>query len=128
MAKIIQFKSPLAKKIKAGFRGYPIATIAFYGPDNKKATKVVVGVFENENQKNPVQMEKWFSNNEIRTDIKILNAIKNYITKNKVRSVVMGNKILGCPHEAGIDYPEGESCPQCPFWDGRDRFTDELIE
>jgi hypothetical protein len=29
--------------------------------------------------------------------------------------------MLGCPHEEGIDYPEGEACPECPYWAGRDR-------
>jgi hypothetical protein len=27
----------------------------------------------------------------------------------------------GCPHEEGVDYPEGEACPDCPFWAGRSR-------
>ena len=27
----------------------------------------------------------------------------------------------GCQHEEGIDYPEGELCPDCPFWAGRER-------
>jgi hypothetical protein len=26
------------------------------------------------------------------------------------------------PHEEGIDY-EGATCPACPFWAGRDRWT-----
>lgn len=30
--------------------------------------------------------------------------------------------------EEGIDYPDGGSCPPCPFWAGRDRFTHELIQ
>ncbi|MGQ9617167.1 MAG: hypothetical protein ACUVWJ_12305 [Spirochaetota bacterium] len=34
----------LSKSTMKGFRGYPIATIAFYGPDDKKATKAVVGI------------------------------------------------------------------------------------
>src|SRR5712692_4405008 len=29
--------------------------------------------------------------------------------------------IIGCPHEEGIDYPEGKSCPQCPYWARRAR-------
>src|SRR3954470_24222466 len=33
-----------AKRPRGGFRGYPVATIAFYGPDNKKATKVAVAI------------------------------------------------------------------------------------
>jgi hypothetical protein len=33
------------RKFRSGFRGYPIATVAFYGPNDKLATKVVVSVF-----------------------------------------------------------------------------------
>ena len=128
MAKIYKFRNPLEKKVKVGFRGYPIATIAYYGPDNKKATKVAVGIIQKENDTEPITMEKWFSDTEIRTNLKILNEIKSFISKSKVRSVVVTNKILGCPHEEGIDYEEGSNCPQCPFWENRDRFTGELIE
>ena len=35
----------LAKKAKKRFRGYPVATVALYGPTDKKATKLVVGMF-----------------------------------------------------------------------------------
>jgi hypothetical protein len=42
-----------------------------------------------------------------------------------VHSVAMVEAIIGCPHEEGIDYPTGESCPHCPFWKGRDRWTGE---
>jgi len=31
----------LTKKAKKGFRGYPVATVALYGPTDKKATKLV---------------------------------------------------------------------------------------
>jgi hypothetical protein len=34
----------LGKKNKRGFRGYPIATVALYGPTSDFATKVVVTV------------------------------------------------------------------------------------
>lgn len=128
MAKILKFKNPLEKKIKAGFRGYPIGTIAFYGPNNTLATKATVGILLNEGDKEPAKMEKWFSEKEIRTNTKILNEIKKFLTDNKVRSIGTTNKILGCPHEEVIDYPEGGNCPQCPFWANRDRFTDELKE
>jgi Protein of unknown function (DUF1186) len=37
------------------------------------------------------------------------------------------DRIIGCPHEEGIDYPLGRACPQCPFWAGIDRFTQEPI-
>ncbi|MCI5168392.1 MAG: hypothetical protein D3903_20450 [Candidatus Electrothrix sp. GM3_4] len=99
----------------------------FYGPDNKMATKVAVGIMMGEVEKEPADMKKWFSDTDIRQDTKILNEIKKYITEHGVRSVVMANKILGCPHEEEIDYPLGESCPECPYWADRDRVTDELI-
>ncbi len=38
-------------------------------------------------------------------------------------TVVAPEAILGCPHEEGTDYPEGEACPACPFWAGRDRWA-----
>jgi hypothetical protein len=38
------------------------------------------------------------------------------------------DRIIGCPHEEGKDYPAGDVCPQCPFWANRDRFTHELIQ
>jgi hypothetical protein len=27
--------------------------------------------------------------------------------------------VIGCPHEEGIDFPEGQECPYCPFWRGK---------
>jgi hypothetical protein len=33
----------------------------------------------------------------------------------------MSREMLGCPHDEGIDYPEGEACPEYPFWVGRER-------
>ena len=124
--KLNKVKNPLTKKAKKGFQGYPLATIAYYGPDNKKATKVAVGIILKEDEGAKI-MEKWFSEKDLRRDIKINNEIKNFILKQGVKSVVMAPKILGCPHEEGIDYPMGESCPECPFWKNRDRFTDEII-
>jgi hypothetical protein len=40
----------LRKKARKGMRGWPVATIAFYGPNLSQATKVAVGIvpFENE--------------------------------------------------------------------------------
>jgi len=40
----------------------------------------------------------------------------------------MTDRIIGCPHEEGIDYPEGQKCAQCPLWASRDRFTHDTIQ
>jgi hypothetical protein len=34
----------------------------------------------------------------------------------------MVEKIFGCPHEEGIDYPDGEHCPRCHYWKDHDRY------
>lgn len=116
----------LRKKAKKGFNGYPAATIAFYGPSNRKATKVVVGIAASEEaETDPIQ--KWSSNADIRLDAVVLNEVLTLIRSHGVKSVVMVEQIIGCPHEEGIDYPEGETCPECPFWKGRDRWTGEFI-
>ena len=45
----------------------------------------------------------------------------------EIKTVAMPDRIIGCPHEEGIDYV-GDTCPQCPFWAGRDRWTGRTIE
>jgi hypothetical protein len=42
---------------------------------------------------------------------------------NGVRQVVVARGIIGCPHEEGVDYPDGGECPMCPFWHGKDRWA-----
>jgi hypothetical protein len=49
-----------------------------------------------------------------------------FITEAGVKSVVIAERIIGCPHEEGIDY-EGAICPACPFWAGRDRWTGKRL-
>jgi hypothetical protein len=45
-----------------------------------------------------------------------------------VKSVVVADRIIGCPHEEGVDYPNGTKCPSCPFWDTRDRWTGAALK
>lgn len=117
----------LQKMIKKGFRGYPVATIAFYGPDDKHATKVAVGIVPDEHS-GATKMERWHTEkSDIRSDYRIGMEILEFIKKNNPKSVVMAERIMGCPHEEGVDYPEGTVCPECPFWSIRDRFTGEIV-
>lgn len=118
-------KNPFYKKHKKGNRGYPVGTIAYYGPNNKKATKVVVGVFYTEHGGDPDNIKKWVNSNpDIRINPSINKDIQAYIEEQGVRTVVMANRIMGCIHESGLDYPKGEECPICKFWIGKDRFSD----
>lgn len=118
--------NPLAKKARKGFRGFPVATVAFYGPDNKRANKLVIGIIEHEGAE--PKLKKWYSDEtDIRSLSEIESEIKDFIKEHDVLSISMVDRIIGCPHEEGVDYPDGQSCPQCPFWRGRDRFTGETI-
>ena len=111
----------LERKAERGFQGYPIGTIAFYGPDNRRASKVAVGIAHDDRGK-VREMEKWFSEIvDVRDDVAIGAQILGFLQHHQVRSIVVGAEILGCPHEEGIDYALGGTCPKCPYWAGRGR-------
>jgi hypothetical protein len=119
--------SPLDKKAKRGFRGYPVATVAFYGPDAGRASKVAVGIVEGQREE-ASNLARWVSDDtDVRSDKRILGEVVRFIQEHAVKSVVMTDGLLGCPHEEGIDYPEGTSCPRCPYWAGRDRFSGRRV-
>jgi hypothetical protein len=106
-------------------RGYPVGTIAFYGPDNRRASKVAVSFIRTEGAE--PELRRWLSETaDVRTDQKLLAEIAVFLKQHSVHSVAMTDGIIGCPHEEGIDYPMGEACPHCPYWNGRDRWSGEL--
>ena len=117
----------LGKRVKKGFRGYPVATVALYGPDDTVATKVTVGIVPAENAE-VTDLRRWFSEgSDIRNDVDVAEEVLAFITEAEAKSVVMTDRIIGCPHEEGVDY-EGSTCPHCPFWAGRDRWTGERLQ
>ena len=118
----------VCKKTCKGFCGYPVATVAFYGPDDTRATKVAVGIVAYEDaDADPV--ERWFcKTTDARIDPEVAEAIVRFIDHHGVKSVAAFDRIIGCPHEEGIDYPEGEKCTQCSFWANRDRWSGEIIQ
>ena len=121
-------RTGLQKKANRGFRGHPIATVAFYGPDANRASKVAVGIVVDESDE-VVDMKRWFSDDvDVRADPLIGESIQEFIRGHGVRSVAMTDRIIGCPHEEGPDYPKGQTCPKCPYWADRDRFSGEQIE
>lgn len=115
----------LERQAGRGFRGYPTGTVAFYGPDNTRASKVTVGIVLEEDAE-PEYMKKWFSKvGDVRDDAETLQAVSDFLEEHSVLSMAMTPALYGCPHEEGIDYPEGKVCPQCPYWAKRDR--DEIF-
>jgi hypothetical protein len=112
----------IAKKAKMGFRGYPVGTVAFYGPDNRRASKVVAGIIARQDAE--PDLRKWFTDYpDVRAVGRINEEIVAFLCEQGVPTVSMVEGIMGCPHEEGIDYPEGEACPHCPYWANRDRWS-----
>ena len=121
-------KAALWKKARRGFSGYPIATVAFYGSNDKVATKVSVGIVLSDGEET-VALERWFSEKvDVRNEHVILEQVLAFIREHGAKSIAMMDRVIGCPHEEGVDYPEGERCPRCPFWALRDRWTGETIQ
>ena len=109
--------------------GYPFATIAYYGPDLHFASKVVIGIQRSEKEGEVTELRKWFAKDQdVREDAVIFQEMVEYIITNNAHRVAIVDRIIGCPHEEGVDYPVSESCPQCPFWKNRDRWTGDLID
>lgn len=116
----------LRKKAKRGFAGYPVATIAFYGPNDQIASKIAVGIVLDD-EHGAAHLERWHSQEgDVRFDRVVIDEVLAFIRTHGAKSVAMTDRIIGCPHEEGIDYPDGEPCPACPFWAGRNRWAGEI--
>jgi hypothetical protein len=113
--------------VRRGFRGYPVATVAYYGPDDQRASKVVVGITNGEGQE-VAELRRWFSETgDLRFDPVINRQMVEFIEAHAVQTVAGVERIIGCPHEEGVDYAQGSVCPACPYWAHRDRWTGEAI-
>jgi hypothetical protein len=98
-------QSPLTKKARRGFRGSPVATVACYAPNDTRATKVAVAIVLAAGAE-PAAIERWFAEDrDVRSDSGIGLQISAFIARHGVKSVVMADRILGCPHEEGVGYP-----------------------
>lgn len=103
-----------------------IGTVAWYGPNDQHASKVTVAAVD-ERSDEIIELQRWVSGTtDVRSDREIGDRITAFLKKHNVRKVVVADRIMGCPHEEGLDYPNGEDCPFCPFWAGRDRWTGQM--
>ncbi len=106
----------------------PIGTLMFYGPDNTRATKLVAAIFNRPKQEEAVALHHWFvDTGDIRHDPIIGAEVAAFFKQYGVKETAMSDGITGCPHEEGVDYPMGRTCPNCPFWASIDRFTHQPI-
>lgn len=121
------YQEKLRKKVKRGFQGYPIVTVTCYGTDDQHASKISAGLILEEGGELSA-LESWHNPDiDIRKDATTIAAVLAFITQHQALTVIAPERILGCPHEAGTDYPANEKCPQCSYWANRDRFTGKLI-
>lgn len=102
---------------------FPLGTVTMYGPTASRATKVVAAVVPGPDE--PVSMlQRWFvASGDIRNSKEIMAEVSDFLRDAEVRHTSLADRIMGCPHEEGIDYPLGQVCPECPFWAETDRFT-----
>jgi hypothetical protein len=85
----------------------------------------MVGCLVKESTGKVEKTERWYSDGErdVREVDEAVRGLARFVSDCNPRVVVSPDVIIGCPHEEGIDYPEGGVCPECPFWAGRDRFS-----
>ena len=82
----------LSKRAKRGFRGYPLAPVALYGPDDRTATKLAVGIVPAEHA-DAAELRRWFSEGaDIRNDTDIAEEVRALVAAAGARSVVMTDK------------------------------------
>lgn len=107
---------------------YPLGTLMVYGPDTTRATKLVAAVFHRSKQRDAGALRRWFvETGDIRNDLTIDGEVADFFKQHGVIQTVSADRITGCPHEEGVDYPMGRPCPHCPFWANIDRFTHEPV-
>jgi hypothetical protein len=88
----------------------------------------VVGILRRAGQKDIGPMRSWSTDaGDVRNDPVIAAELADWLRRQNVKDTLSYDRIVGCPHEEGIDYPIGRTCPQCPFWASIDRFTHEPI-
>ena len=95
---------------------FPIGTVALYGPDDETTTKIVAGVILEEDQ--VAIIERWVGT-DVMQNPKVQQEIEDFFAKHGVKSVAATDRNMGCPHEEGEDFPDGEDCPFCPYWKGK---------
>jgi hypothetical protein len=106
----------LERRAQKGFQGYPLGIIAFYGADDKIATKAVIGIVM-EAGGSPEHIKKWiFEDGDLRKDVPSIKELFRYIEAHNVQSVALTPGIYYCPHEPGVEFPEGGACQKCSFW------------
>lgn len=101
------------RELIAANETYPLATITYHGPSPEIASKIVVGILKSKDQ--PPLIREW-TGAGIAEDVETAQEISTFIKDQDVARLLTSEWVLSCPHEEGVDFPEGETCPFCPEW------------
>ncbi|RMF12551.1 MAG: DUF1186 domain-containing protein [Alphaproteobacteria bacterium] len=108
---------------------YTVGGVVAYGPDNKRATKLVARVYSGLDGDKPKAVEEWsVDEGDIRQDPSIREQVTEFFKRHGAKPEPLPDLVCGCPHEEGVDYPVGRKCPHCHFWHDIDPLTLEPIE
>ena len=132
---ILMYREPSAlamtsfRRSRSGPRNrFPLATLMATVPTKTFATKLVVSVIGRPGQRDPSAMRTWTTHAiDVRSDPAVAAEVAGFVQQHGAKQTVSTDRIIGCPHEEGIDYPLGRTCPRCPFWADIDRFTHEPV-
>ena len=73
--------SGCAKEPREGLRGYPVATVALYGPDDTRATKLTVGIVPAEDA-DATHLRRWFAEGaDIRNDAGVTEEVLAFMRR-----------------------------------------------
>lgn len=79
---------------------YPLATISAYGPDNARATKLVVGILRRAGQKDTNPIRTWTTDaGDVRNDPVIAAELADWLRSQGIKDTLSYDRIIGCPHE-----------------------------
>ena len=101
------------RKLVSENKSYPLATITYRGPSPDLASKIIVGIISAKDKAPAIR--EW-TGEGIAEDVEAARDIARFIQEKDVSRVLTSEWVLSCPHEEGVDYPEGELCPFCPDW------------
>lgn len=101
------------KRMVAENDTYPLATVSYHGPDPEHATKISVGIIHSEEEE---PLVRHWKGEDIAEDVSAAREITRFLQRQGVERVIASEMVMSCPHEEGVDYPEGEECPVCTFW------------
>ena len=88
----------------------------------------MVGILRRAGQEDPNPVRSWSSDAiDVRHDPVIAAELADWLRGQGIKDTVSYDRVIGCPHEEGIDDPLGRPCPHCPFRAGIDRLTHEPI-